>query len=83
MYINNLPRRIKSVSEPVVFADDTGVKVSRRNFGDFFSVTILVLSHMIKWFAANTLVLNLDKTNIMKFIKKNSSHSTLHVGCKE
>jgi hypothetical protein len=38
---------------------------------------------MIKWFAANNLVLNLDKTNIMKFITKNSSHSTLHIGCKE
>ena len=48
-------------------------------------MTILVLSHMIKWFAANTrnLVPNLDKTNIIKFIKKNSSHPTLHVGCKE
>jgi len=38
---------------------------------------------VIKLFAANTLVLNLDKTNIMKFITKNSSHSTLHIGYKE
>ena len=38
---------------------------------------------MIKWFAANNLVLNLDKMNIMKFITKNSSHSTLHIGYKE
>ena len=34
---------------------------------------------MIKWFAANNLVLNLDKTNIMKLITK----STLHIGYKE
>jgi len=32
---------------------------------------------MIKWFAANY-VLNLNKTNIMKFIM-NSSHSTVHI----
>jgi hypothetical protein len=38
---------------------------------------------MIKWFAANNLVLNSDKTNIIKFIKKNASHSTLHIGYKE
>jgi len=38
---------------------------------------------MIKWFAANNLVLNLDKTNIMKFITRNSAHSTLHIGYKE
>ena len=43
----------------------------------------LVLCHVTKWIAANKLVLNLDKTNIMKFITKNSSHSTLHIGYKE
>jgi len=38
---------------------------------------------MIKWFAANNLVINVDKMNIMQFITKNSSHSTLHIGIKE
>jgi hypothetical protein len=38
---------------------------------------------MIKWFAANNLVLNFDKMNIMKFITKNSAHSMLHFGYKE
>jgi hypothetical protein len=46
-------------------------------------VSSLVLSYVIKWFAANNKVLNLDKTNIMKFIIKNSSHSTFHIGYKE
>ena len=35
---------------------------------------------MIKWFAANNLVPNLDEMNIMKFITRNSSHATLHIG---
>jgi len=43
------------------------------------SLSNLVLSRMIKWFAAISLVRNLDKTNIMKFITKNLSHSTLHI----
>jgi hypothetical protein len=38
---------------------------------------------MIEWFTANKLVLNLDKTNIMKFIMNNSLHSALRIGCKE
>jgi hypothetical protein len=38
---------------------------------------------MIKRFVGNDLVRNLDKTNIIKFITKNSSHSTLHIGHKE
>jgi hypothetical protein len=49
-----------SESEPVLCADDTSVIISSRNFKDFCSVTNLVLSHMIKWFAANNLVINLE-----------------------
>jgi len=82
IYINNLPLRIKSISEPILFADNTSVIISSRIFEDFCSVTNLVLSHMIKWFAANNLVLNLDKTSTMKFITKNSSHSALHMAIK-
>ena len=43
----------------------------------------LVLSHTIKWFSANHLVLNLDKTNRMKFITNNPSHFALSIGYKE
>jgi len=79
----DLSLRVNYVLEPILFADDTRVIISRRNYEDFCSVSDLVLPHTIKWFAANYLVLNLDKTNIMKFITKNSSHSTLHIGYKE
>ena len=68
------------MSEPILFADDNCVIISSRNFKDFCSVSNLVLSYIIKWFPAKNLVLNLDKTNIMKFITKNSSHSALHTG---
>ena len=38
---------------------------------------------MIKRFAANNLVLNLYKMNIMKFITRKASNSTLYIGYKE
>jgi len=38
---------------------------------------------MIKWFAANNLVPNLDEKNIMKFITENSAHSTALIGYNE
>jgi len=38
---------------------------------------------MIKLFAANKLVLNLDKTDIMQFITKDTTHSTLCIGYTE
>ena len=71
------------MSESVLFDNDTSVLISSRNFEDICSLSNLVLSRMIKWFAANTLVLNLYKRSIMKFITRNSSHSTLHIGYKE
>jgi len=54
--------------------------ISSRNFKDFCSVSNLVLSHVIKWFAAYHLVLNIDKTNLMKFMTNTLSRSILHIG---
>jgi len=82
-YIQDIPLRINAVSEEILFADDTSVIISSINFEDFCPLSNLVPFHVIKLFAANNLVLNLDKTNIMTFITNNSSHSTLHIGYKE
>jgi len=35
---------------------------------------------MINWFAANKLFLNLNETNIMKFVTNNLPHSALLIG---
>jgi hypothetical protein len=61
IYINDLPLRINSLSEPILFADNTSAKISNRNFKDFCMISNSVLSHMIEWSAANRLVLNLEK----------------------
>jgi hypothetical protein len=60
----------------MLFADDTSVTIYNRNLEDFCTVANLVLTRMIEWFTANKSVLNLDKKNIMKFIKK--IHHTVH-----
>jgi hypothetical protein len=61
----------------------TGVIISSRNFEDFCSFSNLVLSRLVKWFAAIKSVQNLDIKNTVKFITKNTSHSTLYTGYKE
>jgi hypothetical protein len=38
---------------------------------------------MIEWFAANKLILNLEKTNVMKFVTKNLPHCVLTIGYKD
>ena len=53
--------RINSVSELVLFTDGTSIIISSKNFKDFYSLSNLVVPHMIEWFAANKLVLNLRK----------------------
>jgi len=70
--------KINSILQPSLFADDTSVIISSGKSKDFCSESNLFLAHMIIWFTANKLVLNMDKKNTMKFVTKNSSHSTLH-----
>jgi len=52
------------------FDYNTSLTGSRRNTDDFFLVCNLILSHMIKWFAANNLVLKWDKQNKLNEIHK-------------
>jgi hypothetical protein len=53
VYLNDLPLRIKSLAELILFADDTSVIISNRNFKNFSVTTHLVLSHPIEWFSAS------------------------------
>jgi hypothetical protein len=68
IYINDLPPTINTLTEPISFTDDTNVIISSKNVDDFSTMSNTVLSHMSKWFSSNKLVLNLGKTNTIKFI---------------
>jgi hypothetical protein len=70
-----------TLSESILFADDISVIISSKNFDDFFANT--VLSHISKWFISNKLVINLDKTSIIKFITNKSLQLGLNVGYDE
>jgi hypothetical protein len=52
MYIKDLPPRINTLSEPLVFGDDTVVNL-HKNVDGFRTVLDIVLSHKNKWFTAN------------------------------
>jgi hypothetical protein len=79
IYINGLSLKINSASEWILFADGNSVTIPSRNLEDFCSASNLVLSDTIKQFAADNLVLNLDKTNTMKFIAKDSKFLGLQI----
>jgi hypothetical protein len=65
VYILDLPPTLKTSSVPIIFAI-----VSGKNLIDFYMLSNKVLSQMIKWFSAKKLSLNLEKTNVITFIKK-------------
>jgi hypothetical protein len=46
----------------------------------FFHTIQKVLSQMSKWYSENKLSVNLDKTNIVKFVKKTSTRYPLNPG---
>jgi hypothetical protein len=62
---------------PILFADDT-VIISSNIFYGFSTISNKVFSHM-----SNTLVLNQDETNIIKFISNESPQYDLKIGYDE
>ena len=70
------------MKEPIIFVYDTNVIISSQNFDDSHTVPIFALSHVSTRFAANNLVLNLDKVRTIKFTKSNSPQWALNTGYK-
>jgi hypothetical protein len=82
IYVNELSPTIKYqfLIRPIIFAYDTSVIISSKKSGDFCRMSNVVLSHKIKWFAANRLALNLDRKKIMKCVTNNSPQLALNTG---
>jgi hypothetical protein len=68
IYINDLNPTINTLSEPILFAEYTSVVISGKKFYDLSTISNTVLSHTGKWFTSNKFALNLNETNIIKFI---------------
>jgi hypothetical protein len=50
-----------------MFADDTSILCTSKNYHDLKTKLDVILGHMVDWFQNNQLALNLDKTKIIKF----------------
>jgi len=62
-----LPRHINHSANVILFADDTSILITENNYEDLNQTIKLTLDCSNRWFRANQLVLNLMKTNIIKF----------------
>jgi hypothetical protein len=62
LYINDLQNFVKNKCKPIPFADSTSIIVNKSNLTDFLSDIMTVFEYLNKWFRANSLSSNFDKT---------------------
>jgi hypothetical protein len=79
LYVNDLPYKLGHEDTPVMYADDTSVLITAKNEAELKDKINPVLTSMMEWFSANGLVLNMEKTNIMKFTSSHRSNIALQI----
>jgi hypothetical protein len=69
VYANDLPKLINKTSLPIFFADDTTILFVQPNLTDLNNMQS-IFETLNKWFEANQLTLNFDKTHYIHFVTK-------------
>ena len=66
-HINDLPRHINHFTNVVLFVDDTSILITEKKYENLNQKIRLTVDCTSRWFKANQLLLNLMKTNVIKF----------------
>jgi len=74
IYVNDLPM-ISEKFFALLFADDTNLFISHKNFDTLISTINDELCKLNQWFKSNKLSLNIDKTNFIIFTGRNKKYS--------
>jgi hypothetical protein len=78
IYINDLPATINSQSKTILFADDTSIIITHPELVYLQNIMNDVFVNLNKWYKANKLAQNFDKTNYIKFAIKNKTCPSLN-----
>jgi hypothetical protein len=70
LYINDLPKTIAGLANPVLFADDMSMIISKSDPKKFTNNISRNIIKMNEWFRSNSLSLNTDKTHFLHFHTK-------------
>jgi hypothetical protein len=65
IYINDFPLEIGNISKVIMFADDTSILCTAKDFNNLKMKLDILLMHMSMWFQGNHFALNLDKTEMI------------------
>jgi mannose/fructose/N-acetylgalactosamine-specific phosphotransferase system component IID len=80
IYLNDLPYGLhQGSSKPVIYADDTSVLLTAKNEVELKNKINYEFDYMTGWFLVNGLILNMEKTNIIKFISSNCQNETFQI----
>ena len=82
LYINDLPGTTNDISKPTIFADDTNIIFTHSNLTDFKDEINIVIEKISKWFQANLLILNFNKTSYIQFMAKPKLAVDIHISYK-
>jgi hypothetical protein len=79
LYINDLPKTISAISNPILFVDDTSMIITNSDPQIFFKKDINNMVLLISTrFKSNLLSLNLHKAHFLQFLTKNSLPTTIN-----
>jgi hypothetical protein len=72
LYVNDLPKIIADISQPVLFADKTCIHISKPSPTEFINNFNKVLVNISDWFKINLVSLNFNETYFVQFGTKSS-----------
>ena len=78
--INDLPKIINKTSAPIIFVDDTSILFAHSNLTDFNKNIHIVFATLNKWFRANQISLNFNKTNYVHFTSNRNMSVNFKIG---
>jgi hypothetical protein len=79
-YIRDLLATGNFQSKLILLADDTSVVISHPEIDYFQNCMNDVIPSLKKWFKANKLTLNFDKTDVLKFCINSKTYFSLNIG---
>jgi hypothetical protein len=79
IYINDFLGSTSNSSNVIMYADDTSILISNNCYEKLNRNFNKVLYNTLRWFQNSQLVLNMEKTKIVKFTPENLSYSSLHI----
>jgi hypothetical protein len=77
IYINDFPLEISKISEVIMFADDTSILCTAKDYYNLKIKLDVIFRHMFMWFQNNQFMINLDKIKMIKLTPTASTCYTL------